>query len=346
MKKQLFIIAAVLLLSGGVFAAGKSTKVSKTTQNDTSIIQQIDLDNLEHRTSNTQAPVVYFISDVSAKSMLKLYEALGWTPAGKTGVKISTGEPPASNYLRPQLLKETVQKVNGTIVECNTAYGGSRASNAMHKQVVKDHGFLEIADFDLLDEEGIMTIPVSGGKRLKEDYVGSHFKNYDSYLVISHFKGHAMAGFGGAIKNLSIGFGSGSSTEKSGKVWIHSGGKKTKGSIMGQQLPFLEAMADAAKGVCNYMNSGKNIAFINVLNRLSVDCDCDGNPDEPDMHDIGMLASLDPLAIDQASIDMIYIAPDSASLRKRIESKQGLHTLQAADEIGLGSRNYRLVVIE
>lgn len=344
--KKIFSIIAAFLLAGGVFAAGNSAKSSKSTKDDTSIIQQINLDKLEHRTSDTKAPVVFFISDVSAKSMLKLYEALGWTPSGKTGVKISTGEPPASNYLRPQLLKDTVQKVNGTIVECNTAYGGSRASNAMHKQVVKDHGFLEIADFDLLDEDGIMTIPVNGGKRLKEDYVGSHFKDYDSYLVISHFKGHAMAGFGGAIKNLSIGFGSGSSTEKSGKVWIHSGGKKTKGSIMGQQLPFLEAMADAAKGVCSYMNGGKNIAFINVLNRLSVDCDCDGNPDEPDMHDIGMLASLDPLAIDQASIDMIYIAPDSSSLRRRIESKQGLHTLEAADEIGLGSRNYRLVVLE
>ena len=344
--KKIFSIIAAFLLAGEVFAAGNSAKPSKSTKDDTSIIQQINLDKLEHRTSDTKAPVVFFISDVSAKSMLKLYEALGWTPSGKTGVKISTGEPPASNYLRPQLLKDTVQKVNGTIVECNTAYGGSRASNAMHKQVVKDHGFLEIADFDLLDEDGIMTIPVNGGKRLKEDYVGSHFKDYDSYLVISHFKGHAMAGFGGAIKNLSIGFGSGSSTEKSGKVWIHSGGKKTKGSIMGQQLPFLEAMADAAKGVCSYMNGGKNIAFINVLNRLSVDCDCDGNPDEPDMHDIGMLASLDPLAIDQASIDMIYIAPDSSSLRRRIESKQGLHTLEAADEIGLGSRNYRLVVIE
>lgn len=344
--KKIFSIIAAFLLAGGVFAAGNSAKPSKSTKDDTSIIQQINLDKLEHRTSDTKAPVVFFISDVSAKSMLKLYEALGWTPSGKTGVKISTGEPPASNYLRPQLLKDTVQKVTGTIVECNTAYGGSRASNAMHKQVVKDHGFLEIADFDLLDEDGIMTIPVNGGKRLKEDYVGSHFKDYDSYLVISHFKGHAMAGFGGAIKNLSIGFGSGSSTEKSGKVWIHSGGKKTKGSIMGQQLPFLEAMADAAKGVCSYMNGGKNIAFINVLNRLSVDCDCDGNPDEPDMHDIGMLASLDPLAIDQASIDMIYIAPDSSSLRRRIESKQGLHTLEAADEIGLGSRNYRLVVLE
>ena len=344
--KKIFSIIAAFLFAGGVFAAGNSAKPSKSTKDDTSIIQQINLDKLEHRTSDTKAPVVFFISDVSAKSMLKLYEALGWTPSGKTGVKISTGEPPASNYLRPQLLKDTVQKVNGTIVECNTAYGGSRASNAMHKQVVKDHGFLEIADFDLLDEDGIMTIPVNGEKRLKEDYVGSHFKDYDSYLVISHFKGHAMAGFGGAIKNLSIGFGSGSSTEKSGKVWIHSGGKKTKGSIMGQQLPFLESMADAAKGVCSYMNGGKNIAFINVLNRLSVDCDCDGNPDEPDMHDIGMLASLDPLAIDQASIDMIYIAPDSSSLRRRIESKQGLHTLEAADEIGLGSRNYRLVVLE
>lgn len=229
-------------------------------------------------------------------------------------VKISTGEPPASNYLRPALLKDTVQKVNGTIVECNTAYGGSRASNAMHKQVVKDHGFLDIADFDLLDEDGSMSIPVSGGQRLTEDYVGTHFKNYDSYLVISHFKGHAMARFGGAIKNLSIGFGSGTASGKSGKAWIHSGGTNTRNPWGGKQDAFLESIADAAKGVCNYMNGGKNIAFINVLNRLSVDCDCDGNPAELDMHDIGILASLDPLAIDQAAIDLVYKAPNSARI--------------------------------
>lgn len=320
------VVASLMLLTC-VFATTKATE-------------------LAHSTNDENAPVVYFIRDISSESMLKLYTALAWNAVGKTGVKISTGEPPASNYLRPELLKDTVKKVNGTIVECNTAYGGSRASNAMHKQVVKDHGFLEIASFDLLDEEGSMTIPVPNGLRLKEDYVGTHFKNYDSYLVISHFKGHAMAGFGGAIKNLSIGFGSGSSTSKSGKAWIHSGGKSLSNPWGGEQLAFCEAMADAAKAVCLQLNGGKNIAFINVLNRLSVDCDCNGNPAEPDMHDIGMLASLDPLAIDQASIDMIYIAPDSGSLRRRIESRQGLHTLDAGEKIGLGSRKYRLVEIK
>lgn len=347
-KKLLFVFAASLLVIGVAFAISKKTGKKPT---DTPVVQEIALDKLEHRTNDEAAPVVYFTRDISAAGMLKAYNALGWTATGKTGVKISTGEPPASNYLRPELLKDTVQKVNGTIVECNTAYGGKRSSAAMHKQVVKDHGFLKIADFDLLDEDGSMTIPVSGGLRLKEDYVGSHFANYNSYLVISHFKGHAMAGFGGAIKNLSIGFGSGTSTEKSGKALIHTGGKSsnrisswsTKGEY---QTNFLESMADAAKGVCDYMNGGKNIAFINVLNRLSVDCDCDGNPAEPDMHDIGIVASLDPLAIDQASIDMIYIAPDSASLQKRIARQQGLHTLDAAEKNKLGSRNYRLVEID
>lgn len=331
MKKIVsFLVIAAVLISCVVAKENKNAASYKT-----------------HETDDSSAPIVYFTRDISSEGMLKLYNALGWTAEGKTGVKISTGEPPASNYLRPALLRDTVKTVDGTIVECNTAYGGSRASNAMHKQVVKDHGFLEIASFDLLDEDGSMLIPVPDAKRLtKGDYVGSHFKNYNSYLVISHFKGHAMAGFGGAIKNLSIGFGSGQGTAESGKVYIHSGGKKTKGSIWGSQIPFLEAMAEAAKGVCLYMNGGKNIAFINVLNRLSVDCDCDGNPAEPDMHDIGILASLDPLAIDQASIDLVYSAPDSGSLISRIESKQGLHTLDYAEEIKLGNRYYRLVEIK
>lgn len=346
MKRKILIAAAAFaLVLGCAFAAGRASG-SVAAKGDTSVVQQIDVSNLPHKTDDKNAPVVYFIRDISPAGMLKAYNALGWTPTGKTGVKISTGEPPASNYLRPALLKDTVQKVNGTIVECNTAYGGSRASNAMHKQVVKDHGFLDIADFDLLDEDGTEAIPVSGGLRLKEDYVGTHFKNYDSYLVISHFKGHAMAGFGGAIKNLSIGFGSGSSSKNSGKILIHSGGTRASGSFMGEQIPFLEAMADAAKGVCDSMNGGKNIAFINVLNRLSVDCDCDGNPAEPDMHDIGILASLDPLAIDQASVDLVYKAPDSASLKQRIESRQGLHTLDAAEQINLGNRNYQLVELK
>ena len=346
-RKILFIFAASLVLISCVFAVSKKADIST----DTSFVQKLPLDKLEHRTNDESAPLVYFTRDISASGMLRLYDALGWIPSGKTGVKISTGEPPASNYLRPELLKDTVKKVNGTIVECNTAYGGKRSSAAMHKQVAKDHGFLEIAAFDLLDEEASMTIPVPGGLILKEDYVGSHFANYDSYLVISHFKGHAMAGFGGAIKNLSIGFGSGTSADKSGKAFIHTGGTNSKRisswSTKGDyQINFLESMADAAKGVCAYMKDGKNIAFINVLNRLSVDCDCDGSPAEIDMHDIGIAASLDPLALDQASIDMIYLAPDSASLRERIESRNGLHTLEAGEKNGLGSRYYRLVEIK
>ena len=228
--------------------------------------------------------------------------------------------------------------LNAAIVECNTAYGGSRSSTAMHMQLAKDHGFTDIAEVDILDAEDSMELPIEGGNRLSVDYVGSHFANYDSFLVLSHFKGHAMAGFGGAIKNISIGFGS-----SMGKVWIHSGGTKTSGGIWGEQDPFLEAMADAAKGVDTCM--GDNIVYISVMNRLSVDCDCDGNPAEPDMHDIGILASTDPLAIDQAAIDLVYAMPDSESLRRRIERQNGLYTLDVGAQNGLGSRNYRLFVL-
>lgn len=312
----------------------------------------------DYKTFETQdknAPVVYFTKDISPEGLVKVYKAMGWKPHGKVGVKISTGEPPASNYLRPELIGKLVKdELHGTIVECNTAYGGSRASNAMHKQVVKDHGFLDIAPFDLQDEKGYMQIPVKGGKNLKVDYVGANFKNYDSYLVLSHFKGHAMGGFGGAIKNLSIGFGSGTSTKKSGKAWIHSGGRAEGSSFWNftsgneNQLKFLESMAEAAKGVCDYMGNEKGIAFVNVMNRLSVDCDCNGNPEEPDMHDIGILASTDPLAVDQACVDLVFTAKDSAKLVERIETRQGRHTLEHAAQIGLGkgNRNYRLVSVD
>ena len=191
-------------------------------------------------------------------------------------VKLSTGEPPASNYLQPELIGDLVQSVNGTIVECNTAYGGSRAETAMHYQVAEDHGFTEIADVQILDENGSMSIPVEGGTRLTEDFVGAAFADYDSYLVLSHFKGHAMAGYGGAIKNISIGLGS-----SEGKSWIHTGGTGKSG-IMGDQDAFLEAMGDAGKAVSDYLGSGERITYISVLNRLSIDCDCDGNPAEPD----------------------------------------------------------------
>ncbi len=298
----------------------------------------LDTDDLPYCTENEAAPVVYFISDISPESLVAAYQALGIELPGKTGVKMSTGESTSSNYLRPELISDLIHLVNGTIVECNTAYGGSRSSTAMHRQQARDNGLTDVAELDILDEEGSMEIPVEGGVRINVDYVGSHFADYDSFLVLTHFKGHAMAGFGGAIKNISIGFGS-----AKGKGWIHSGGTSFTNIWGGEQNAFLEAMADAAKAVDSTM--GDNILYISVMNRLSVDCDCDGYPAEPDMHDIGILASADPLAIDQAAIDLVYAMPDSESLRRRIERQNGLYTLDAGERNGLGSRNYRLAVL-
>ena len=287
------------------------------------------------------SPTVYFTSDISAEGLVKIYEALGWTPSGKTAVKISTGEPPASNYLRPELIGDLVRKLDGTIVECNTAYGGSRASSDMHRQVAEDHGFTAIADFDLMDEEGEVEWPVTGGSRLDKVIVGSHAENYTDWVILSHFKGHAMAGFGGAIKNVGIGISS-----PSGKVYVHSAGTRTSGSIMhSDQDAWLEALAEMVTGFRDHVGE-EHIIYINVMNRLSVDCDCDGHPDEPDIHDIGILASSDPVAVDQACIDLVYQAEDNAALVERIESRNGLHTLEHAEEIGLGSRSYELVNID
>ena len=326
--KKLFLLLLALLFCGMAFAETITTNGGV----------EIDTADLPYQSADAPS-TVYFIADISPESLIAAYQALGLALPGKVGVKMSTGESERSNYLRPELIGDLFALVDGTIVECNTAYGGSRASTAMHRQQTKDNGLLDMAELDILDEEGSMEIPIEGGTRIQVDYVGSHFANYDAFLVLSHFKGHAMAGFGGAIKNISIGFGS-----SMGKVWIHSGGTRTSGSIFDEQDPFLEAMGDAAKGVNDYM--GENIVYVSVLNRLSVDCDCDGNPAEPDMHDIGILASTDPLAIDQAAVDLVYAAPDSQSLINRIESRNGLYTLEHAAEIGLGSREYKLVIIE
>ena len=284
-------------------------------------------------------PVVYMTQEITPEGLMAVYQALQWEPQGRVAVKLSTGEPPASNYLRPELIAGLVQSLDGTIVECNTAYGGSRAETAMHYQVAEDHGFTAIADFQILDEEGSMPLPVQGGTRLSENYVGADFDDYDSYLVLSHFKGHSMAGYGGAIKNISIGLGS-----SEGKAWVHSAGSSRTNPWGGDQDAFLESMAEAGKSVSDYL--GDQIVYINVMNRLSVDCDCDGNPAEPDMHDIGILASTDPVALDQACIDLVYGAEDGQSLVNRIESRNGLHTLEHAQQIGLGSRSYELVSID
>ncbi len=283
-------------------------------------------------------PVVYMTTEISPESLIAVYEALGASPSGKIAVKLSTGEP-GSNYLRTDLIGDLVMSFEDpAIVECNTAYGGSRSNTAMHYQVAEDHGYTAIADVDIMDENGSMTLTVEGGDNLTENYVGVDFANYDYYVVLSHFKGHAMAGFGGAIKNISIGIAS-----SEGKAHIHSGG--TGGSMWGgDQDAFLESMAEAGKSVVDYLDG--NILYINVMNRLSVDCDCDGNPSEPDMHDIGILASFDPVALDQACVDLVYGAEDGQSLINRIESRNGLHTLEQAEKIGLGSREYQLVNID
>ena len=291
----------------------------------------------DEQSGETDTPVVYMTTDISSDGLMTIYQALAASPSGKIAVKLSTGEP-GSNYIRTDLIGELVQTLEGTIVECNTAYGGSRANTAMHYQVAEDHGYTAIADVDIMDEDGSMTLPVTGGDNLTENYVGAHFADYDYYVVLSHFKGHAMAGFGGAIKNISIGIAS-----SEGKSHIHSGG--TGGSMWGgNQDAFLESMAEAGKSAVDYLDG--NILYINVMNRLSVDCDCDGSPAEPDMHDIGILASYDPVALDQACVDLVYGAEDGQSLIDRIESRNGLHTLEQAEKIGLGSREYELVNID
>lgn len=288
-----------------------------------------------------ESPMVYFTSDISAEGLVRIYEALGWSPTGKVAVKISTGEPPASNYLRPELIGDLVQLLDGTIVECNTAYGGSRSSSAMHRQVAEDHGFTAIADFDLMDEEGEIEWPVAGGTRLDRIIVGSHAANYQDWVILSHYKGHQMAGFGGAIKNVGIG-----ASSASGKVLVHTAGTKTSGSIMySDQDAWLEALAEMVDGFVDHVGT-EHIIYINVMNRLSVDCDCNGHPAEPDIHDIGILASTDPVALDQACYDLVAQADGNDALMRRIERQHGLHTLEHAEEIGLGSRTYTLVNID
>ncbi len=297
----------------------------------------IGLSALEHQDKGGES-AVYFTSDISSQAMVDIYAALGTELIGdKIAVKLSTGEPPASNYLDPALIAELVRQVNGTIVENNTAYGGQRSGTAMHYQVAEDHGFTAIAHFGVMDENGSVSLPVEGGTRLTENLVGAHFPEYDGYLVLSHFKGHAMAGFGGAIKNISIGLGS-----QEGKCLIHTAGASRTSPWGGEQDPFTESMAEAGKSVVDALDG--NILYISVMNRLSIDCDCDGKPSEPDMHDIGILASTDPVALDQACVDLIYASKDdTASLIERMESRNAIHVLEHGEEIGLGTRTYRLV---
>ena len=281
---------------------------------------------------------VYFTRDISPAGLQRAFDALGVVPAGNVAVKLSTGER-GSNFLKPELIGDLVQSLDGTIVECNTAYGGQRSSTENHLQVAADNGFTAIAPVDIMDADGDMSLPVNGGTHLTEDIVGSHLDNYDWMLSLAHFKGHAMGGFGGALKNLSIGVAS-----PAGKMLIHSGGTSTSSWGSPSQDAFLESMAEAAGAVKEHM--GENIAFVNVMNRLSVDCDCDTHPAEPEMADIGILASTDPVAVDTACVDLVYAAPDGEALIRRMESLNGPHILDYAQSIGVGTKGYELVDLD
>lgn len=283
---------------------------------------------------------VYFTQDLSSGGLLRIYDALGVALAGRVAVKLSTGEPGGHNFLQPSLIQPLVKRLNGTIVECNTAYEGKRFDSKDHWRAIRDHGFSAIAPCDILDEFGEFPLPVQGGLHLKENFVGEHLKHYDSMLMLSHFKGHLMGGFGGALKNMSIGVAS-----SHGKAVIHGSGDPAA-LWTGDHDSFLESMADADKSVMDYMGR-ENITYINVANRLSVDCDCDANPHEPEMADIGIFASADPVALDQACVDAVYASPDpgKAALIERMESRNGIHTVEAAAALGLGSREYEIIDI-
>lgn len=297
---------------------------------------------------NTSTPKVYMTKNITPEGLVAVYQALNHEASGKVAVKISTGEPGGHNFLQPALIKDLVKKVNGTIVECNTAYAGKRNTTEEHLKAARDHGFFDIANVDIMDAEGDIKIPVKDTTHMKYNIVGSHIQNYDFMINLAHFKGHAMGGFGGVLKNQSIGVAS-----SSGKAYIHTAGKTESPAELWDNLPqqdaFLESMAAAAQAVAMYF--GDKILYINVMNNLSVDCDCDSHPADPTMKDIGILASLDPVALDQACLELVFnMKPsegdDNKPLVERINSRHGTHIVEYAEKIGLGTRKYQLVSID
>ena len=300
--------------------------------------------------SENTLPKVYMTTDISAEGLVKVYEALGVEATGKVAVKISTGEPGGKNYLKPSLIKDLVQKVNGTIVECNTAYAGRRNTTEAHLEAAREHGFFDIADVDIMDAEGEIKIPVKDTTHIKYNIVGKNLASYDFMINLAHFKGHAMGGFGGVLKNQSIG-----NASSRGKAYIHSAGLNEDvakiWSFTKDQIGFLESMAAAAQSVHNYFGNGERIIFINVMNNMSIDCDCDSHPADPLLKDVGILASTDPVALDKACLDIVFnIEPtegnDNGPLLERIASKHGTHIVDYAEQIGLGSKKYELVNID
>ena len=295
-------------------------------------------------------PTVYMTTDISPEGLVRVYEAVGREATGRVAVKISTGEPGGKNFLQPALIKNLVQQVNGTIVECNTAYRGRRNTTEAHLEAAREHGFFDIAHVDIMDAEGDIIIPVQDTTHIKYNRVGQNLQNYDFMINLAHFKGHAMGGFGGVLKNQSIGVAS-----SAGKAYIHSAGYTEDlaefWNHVGDQIGFLESMAAAAQSVHEYFDGGNKILYINVMNNLSVDCDCDAHPDAPLLKDIGILASTDPVALDQACLDLVFaVEPtegnDNQPLIERIKSRHGMHIVDYAEKIGLGSKEYELVDID
>lgn len=327
--KSLFATGAVLATLAACACTSKANSAAEATTEETDSVA-----------------TVYYIKDITPESIVKVYEALGRKAEGNNvGIKISTGESNKSNHLDTALIADFVRLVNGTFIECNTAYTGNRNTTEAHLATAKEHGFTDLAGIDILDAEGEIELPVVGGKHLTKDIVGKNIENYDFIVVLSHFKGHQMGGFGGALKNISIGLGS-----SAGKAYIHSAGKTANvdsiWSTRAEQADFIESMAEAAKAIADY--SGDHILYINVANRLSVDCDCNGNPEEPKMGDLGVFASLDPVALDRACVDMVMNSddPGKADLIERINSRLGTLILDHAEELGVGTQKYRLVTIE
>ena len=337
MKKIVLLVAAALMLVG---CKSKTQEVPATESEDA---------------------VVYLTNDISPEGLVKIYQALGVEATGNVAVKISTGEGSNPNYLKPELIKDLVAFVNGTIVECNTAYGSGpgneqdeRNRSANHLKVIERHGFTPLFKVDIMDEEGDMRIPVADTTHLKYDIVGSHMANYDFMIALNHFKGHPMGGYGGALKNLSIGCAS-----SNGKAYIHSAGKMEvldmaklwTPEYIGDQDGFLESMAAAAQAVVNYFQQKKGIVYISVMNNMSIDCDCVDHPEPVKLEDYGIMASIDPVALDQACVDIINNMKvtdgnDPTDLISRIDQQHGTHTIDWAEKIGLGTRKYNIVNID
>ncbi|MBR6748969.1 MAG: DUF362 domain-containing protein [Bacteroidaceae bacterium] len=289
-------------------------------------------------------------TDISPEGLVRVYEAVGREATGRVAVKISTGEPGGKNFLQPALIKNLVQQVNGTIVECNTAYKGRRNTTEAHLEAAREHGFFDIANVDIMDANGDIVIPVQDTTHIKYNRVGANIENYDFMINLAHFKGHAMGGFGGVLMNQSIGVAS-----SAGKAYIHSAGHTEDlnefWNHIGDQIGFLESMAAAAQSVHEYFGEGEKILYINVMNNMSIDCDCDAHPDAPLLKDIGILASTDPVALDQACLDLVFaVEPtegnDNQPLLERIKSRHGTHIVDYAEKIGLGSKTYELIDID